>query len=360
MSELRVLMWLSRGAEVPGGHRVQLQQTASALRRLGVQVEEHYGPDLPAGRWDVVHGFQLGAAEVASARHRSEVVAISTIYVGLSYSTSGSPAPRVTLREGLGRGTRGIRHLRASLRGREALSRLSMREMSAELDQIRAWSMADVLLPNAEGEARHIRDDLGVLTDAVVVPNAIDAEMFAPGFSKDREPGTVLCVGRIEPHKNQLGTIRALHGLPGVTLTVIGPPHPHHRAYYDECRRAATGNVTLLPGAEHKDLPALYSRHRTHVLASWYETTGLVSLEAAASGCTVVTTDRGHAREYFGSEARYCNPAEPDSIRQAVLTALTDMPSAALLQRICASLTWDETARETAEAYERALVQRHA
>lgn len=355
---MKVLMWLNRGAEIPGGHRVQMERTASALRRLGVQVEEHYGPDLPAGRWDVVHGFQLGAAEVASARHRSEVVAISTIYWGLSYSTSGSPAPRVTLREGLGRGTRGIRHLRASLRGREALSRLSMRAMSAELDQIRAWSMADVLLPNAEGEARHIRDDLGVLTDAVVVPNAIDAEMFAPGFTKDREPGTVLCVGRIEPHKNQLGTIRALHGLPGVTLTVIGPPHPHHRAYYDECRRAATGNVTLLPGIDHTELPALYARHHTHVLATWYETTGLVSLEAAASGCTVVTTDRGHAREYFGAEARYCDPADPESIRRSVRAALADEPSLSLLERIQERYTWAHTAEQTLSAYKSVLARR--
>ena len=150
--------------------------------------------------------------------------------------------------------------------------------------------MADLLLPNAEGEARHVREDLGVLTECVVVPNAIDVSLFAAGVDRPCPAGSVLCVGRVEPHKNQLGTIRALAGAPGLSLTVVGPAHPHHPGYLEECRRAAAqaDNVTLLPAVEHSDLPALYARHRTHVLATWYETTGLVSLEAAASGCTVV------------------------------------------------------------------------
>ena len=350
-------MWLNRGAEIPGGHRVQMERTAAALRDLGGEVQEHLGPDEPDGIWDVVHGFQLGPHEGAAMRARGIPVVISTIYWGLSY-TSSHGVERVTARDALGRGRRGLRYLGASLRGREDLTRLSLQESADDLDRLRAWSMAEMLLPNAEGEARHIRDDLGVLTDAVVVPNAIDAEMFAPGFTKDREPGTVLCVGRIEPHKNQLGTIRALHGLPGVTLTVIGPPHPHHRAYYDECRRAATGNVTLLPGIDHTELPALYARHHTHVLATWYETTGLVSLEAAASGCTVVTTDRGHAREYFGAEARYCDPADPESIRRSVRAALADEPSLSLLERIQERYTWAHTAEQTLSAYKSVLARR--
>lgn len=351
-------MWLSRGTEIPGGHRVQMEHTARALRELGVEVEEHLGSRLPEGPWDLVHGFQLGAREVADARGRGLPVVVSTIYVGLAYTTSGGAGRGSTARDAMGRGRRGIRYLTASLRGREHLSRLALREMATELDQVRAWSMADLLLPNADGEAQHIREDLGVLTETVVVPNAIDADLFTPGFDRAREAGTVLCVGRIEPHKNQLGTITALRGVPGTSVTVVGPPHPHHTAYYEQCRRAATDNVTLLPGVDHADLPALYARHRTHVLASWYETTGLVSLEAAASGCTVVTTDRGHAREYFGDDAHYCDPAAPASIRAAVTSALADEPSRRLLDRITTRYTWTETARQTLGGYELVLDRR--
>lgn len=354
---MRVLMWINSGAEIPGGHRVQLQQTARALRSLGVEVDEHDGPNLPSGSWDLVHGFQLSAKEVAQARRDGCPIALSTIYWGLSYTTASSTS-RPTTRERLGQTYRGLRYFGASLRGRDALSRLAFREAEDQLDRLRAWSMADVLLPNAEGEARHIRDDLGVLTETVVVPNAIDADLFSPGFVHARAAGTVLSVGRIEPHKNQLGTILALRDLPDVSLTVVGPPHPHHADYYEQCRQAATDSVTLLPGVDHTQLPALYAQHKTHVLASWYETTGLVSLEAAASGCTVVTTDRGHAPEYFGADARYCDPAAPESIRNATLAALTDDPPQVLVRRISAMYTWDETARTTLGAYESVLARR--
>lgn len=359
MSSVRVLMWINSGAEIPGGHRVQLQQTARALRELGVEVDEHDGTQLPDGSWDIVHGFQLGAREVAQAKSRGLPVAISTIYVGLAYSTT-SAGTRPTPRERVGRLYRGMRYMGASLRGREDLTRLASHEMEQHLDRVRAWSMADVLLPNAQGEARHIREDLGVLTETRVVPNAIDADLFTPGFERARDEGTVLCVGRIEPHKNQLGVIRALHGVEGVHLTVLGPPHPHHPDYHEACARAATDNVTLLPGVEHDDLPDLYARHRTHVLASWYETTGLVSLEAAASGCTIVTTDRGHAREYFEDDARYAHPDSSAAIRQAVMAALADGPSRVLLRRIQDHYTWRHTARVTMTAYEHVLGLRRA
>lgn len=355
---MRVLMWINSGAEIPGGHRVQLQQTAKALRALGVVVDEHDGPTLPPGTWDIVHGFQLGADEVANARRRGMPIAMSTIYVGLSYAAGPAASGRPTARDGLGRAYRGLRYARASLRGREDLTRLAMHEMQDQLDLVRAWSMADVLLPNAEGEAQHIRDDLGVLTETVVVPNAIDAGLFAPGFDRPRPAGTVLSVGRIEPHKGQLALIEALRGLPHVTLTIVGPAHPHHRDYVDRCRAAATDNVSLLPGVEHSELPDLYARHHTHVLASWYETTGLVSLEAAASGCTIVTTDRGHAREYFGDDARYCDPGDPATIRETTLAALGDSASAHLRDRVTSRFTWDETARATLAAYERVVALR--
>lgn len=353
-------MWLSRGTQVPGGHRIQLEHTASALRALGLEVEEHLGASLPPGTWDVVHGFQLGPEDVLAARQHSRAVAISTIYWGLAYTASTVGRNRQRLRPMLGRGKRGLRYLTASLQGREPLTRLAMQDMRAELAQLAALSMADILLPNAEGEAAHIRDDLHVLTPIQIIPNAIDPDLFTPGYDAVRPPGSVLCVGRVEPHKNQLGTIETLRGMPDVELTVVGPPHPHHADYYERCQRAATDNVHLIPGVDHAALPGLYARHKTHVLASWYETTGLVSLEAAASGCTVVTTNRGHAREYFDHHAWYCDPARPETIRQAVKDALTASPSDALRTRIEASFTWSETARLTLLAYEAVLDHRSA
>lgn len=103
-----------------------------------------------------------------------------------------------------------------------------------------------------------------------------------------------------------------------------------------------------------QELVNLYRGAAVHVLPSWFETTGLVSLEAALSGCAVVTTDRGYARDYFGDLAHYCDPSDADSIRQAVQRALADghQPELELLVR--ERYSWGAVARATVAAYEAA------
>jgi glycosyltransferase involved in cell wall biosynthesis len=102
---------------------------------------------------------------------------------------------------------------------------------------------------------------------------------------------------------------------------------------------------------ESDQLRNLYRGARVHVLPSWFETTGLVSLEAALSGCSVVSTSLGHAREYLGDLAWYCDPREPASILAAVRQAWGTPPSSALRQRVLDHYTWKHVADATIEAY---------
>jgi hypothetical protein len=48
----------------------------------------------------------------------------------------------------------------------------------------------------------------------------------------------------------------------------------------------------------------------------------IAALEAALAGCTVVITNRGSTREYFGDRALYCDPQNVASIRVALDPAL--------------------------------------
>ena len=160
-----------------------------------------------------------------------------------------------------------------------------------------AFESADLLLPNAVGEGESLVADFGVTTPIVPVPNGVDPVSFsAPGLPfEERE--LVLYVGRVEPHKNQLGLIKALQGS-GIPLMIAGHEHPDHATYVRACRKAGEGWVDfhLSPTSFGPDeLAGLYRRARVHVVPSWFETTGLVSLEAALSGCSIATTDRGHA-----------------------------------------------------------------
>ena len=87
------------------------------------------------------------------------------------------------------------------------------------------------------------------------------------------------------------------------------------------------------------------------MLPSWFETTGLVSLEAALSGCSIVSTSRGHAREYLDRFATYCDPGRPDSVLAAVRQAWAAPPSPELRQRILDRYTWSHVAEATVAAY---------
>jgi glycosyltransferase involved in cell wall biosynthesis len=220
-----------------------------------------------------------------------------------------------------------------------------------------ALESADVLLPNARGEAAAIARELGVTTPAVVVPNAVDPSIFVASPVEFAERRGVICVGRIEPHKNQLGLIRALNGT-ALPLTIVGPPHPHHHDYLARCRREAGDAVTFIEETDEAGLPELLQRHRVHALPSLFETTGLASLEAALCGCSIVSTDRGWASEYLEDDAGYCSPWSQGSIREQIEHRYDRPPSNGFAERLGRSFNWTVTAERTLDAYELAMSSR--
>ena len=189
----------------------------------------------------------------------------------------------------------------------------SLGAVPSELEFLTAYESADLLLPNAVGEADSIRRDFGVSTPMTPVPNGVDPLSFSESSAPFEDRRYVLFVGRIDPHKNQLGAIRALRGS-GLPLVIAGHDHPHHPEYTAQCRDEGGDWVTFTGEVSHDsaELADLYHGARVHLLPSWFETTGLVSLEAALSGCSVVSTSLGHAREYLDDLAWYCDPGPTD------------------------------------------------
>ncbi len=343
------------GDAVPGGHRVQLDQTARFLCELGVEAEVSFASEMAVENYDLVHGFGLPPRWIRRCRQAGIPVVLSPIYWARDYTTGQDKAysnrrdaarnlwNRIHQGAGLARAALGNRSSEACQERNEALTNLRV-----------IYEMADLLLPNSQLEADAIVADLEVTAPFHVVPNSVDVVRFElPQTEMSRD--YVLCAGRIEPHKNQLGLIRAWDKtLP--PLKIVGKTHPHHAAYYERCQRAAAArNIEILPGVAHDELPALYHGARVHVLPTWFETTGLVSLEAALCGCNIVTTSRGFAREYFEDLAWYCDPARPQTIRDAVKGAWETPFRAALRERILERYSWQKTARRTLEGYQMAL-----
>ena len=354
---MHVLLWMIDGDTVPGGHRVQLDQTARFLRELGVEAEVSFASEVAVEAFDLVHGFGLPPARIRYCRQAGVPVVLSPIYWARDYATAQANAFAgygALLREMRWRVRQGIWLAQASLCNRS--SEACEIRNRALIDLRVIYEMADLLLPNSQMEADAIVADLAVTTPQHVVPNSVDVERFELPATPIARP-YVLCAGRIDPHKNQLGLIRAWDKtLP--PLKIVGKAHPHHADYYAKCgREAAAKNIEILPGVPHDELPALYQSARVHVLPTWFETTGLVSLEAALCGCNIVTTSRGFAREYFEDLAWYCDPAQPKTIREAVRSAWKTPFRAQLRQRIVDRYSWQHTAAATLEGYQMALAK---
>ena len=351
---IRALLWMPGGDGVPGGHRVQIDQTAAALRDLGVAAEVTFAETAETAGYDLVHGFGLPVTAMRAVRRAGLPIVLSTIYWTRSNYLGVDRnlwRPSAILR----RARLGASFTAAAIAGRhpEKLDRYAARWQ----DQRVQYEMADLLLPNSHAEAERLRSELTVTTPTHIVPNAVDPSRFTGSADDGQKREGVLCVGRIDPHKNQLGLIQAMRHSPH-RLTLVGEAHSGHPAYANRVRKALGQRHQLLPGRSHDQLACLYRQHKVHVLPSWYETTGLASLEAALCGCNVVSTSRGFAREYLLNCAWYCDPAYPPSIRAAVNVAYASDYRPELADRILSRFTWRHTAEATASAYEGVLRER--
>ncbi|NUQ68552.1 MAG: glycosyltransferase family 4 protein [Phycisphaerales bacterium] len=349
----------------PGGDTTQILETKAALERLGCAVRLESSPEFDASGCDLVHLFHLDRLwehmPVVRRLFRFGLPAVlSTIYwpgdefdargrLGLQGFLSRTFGPRVypTLRLLQRQALHSLRH--ASLRGWGPSIFNFETAVQLLLGSVR------VILPNSNAELDQIRGRFGAIPPAVVVPNAADTKIYnPPAPDSPNERAGVLCVGRIEPRKNQLALIRALAGT-GVPLTLVGKAGRFSAEYHRQCLAAAGPSVTVLDHRSPRELRDLYHRSCVHACVSWYETPGLASLEAGCCGCALVTTPGGCTHEYFGDAAHMCDPADTSSIRDAVMRALRSSPEPALALRLSQRFTWDQAALATLRGYRVAL-----
>jgi glycosyltransferase involved in cell wall biosynthesis len=128
----------------------------------------------------------------------------------------------------------------------------------------------------------------------------------------------VLCIGRIEPHKNQHSLAAACYKL-GIHLKLMGAVSD--QIYSEHVSRAAHNNVVKMSGAWNREISAYLSRARVHALPSFFENPGLVHMEAAVMGIPAVMGNRGCEPEFFGPGGIYCDPTSVDDIAAAIAEA---------------------------------------
>ena len=361
MRPLRVLLQNRSGArEQPGGDLMLMERYQRELERLGHRVDLAFGPADPA-QYDLVHLFNLTLPGITGGFARAAVAAgVPFVVTALHEDWERTLMPRIGAQELFRRHLTGEWDEHLLRRGLEDLRRIPP---GARPGNELTASHAACLLASGESERERLLRDyplalrVEVMHFGAELPDADPAG--AGGFAARHGIGDyVLCVGRLETRKNQLMLLQALRNdrVPLVFVTG-GFTWPDQQAYAGLCRsfwrRAPTLFLERLDAAE---LVSAFRGARALVMPSWEELPGLVALEAAALGCPVVASSTGTLHSYLGDSAIYCDPGNPESIRQAVFMALSDPPQPALVER-ARSHTWERAARELAELYAQVLAE---
>jgi len=344
---------------VPGGDTVQVVQTARQLNNLGVEVDILLSKDeINYSEYDLLHFFNL--VRPADILHHSKIskkpFVISTILCTYGdyykYNRTGLGAIFTHLPAD------GVEYLKTVARwilGKDHLSSLDYLWKGQRKSIIEILNRANVILPNSESELKRVEDTYPNNARHMIITNGINPEKFPYDASRKKDDNMVICVARIEGRKNQLNLIRALNNT-HFNLVIIGAPAPNQGDYYQQCRDEAADNVSFADRIPHEELIDYLQRAKVHILPSWFETTGLSSIEATVMHCNIVITDKGDTRDYFGNDAIYCEPGSTESILRAVVQAGKAPFNEALLSRILENYTWKQAAQQTLKAYQTAAI----
>lgn len=358
-----------------GGPSVRAPKTALRLERLGYEVKVHNDLMFDQRQHDLYHIFNLWSPK--SCRRTMEFiqlsgspVVLSPIYLDLSEKrTFDSDVAAVFRRAFSWEATNDEFARLREKRKRQLEADLPAfgEPYSGFFHEVRKLvETADHLICLSEHERDALRAIGADVSRSTVIQNPVDCSLYAKSspelFQKTFGVSDyVLCVGRIEPRKNQIMLLHALKeaGLPIVLIGHASSPE------YEQLLRSVAGPNVLFAGriAPNSELLAsAYAGARVFCLPSWSEGAPLVALEAAAAGCRMVLSDRSSEREYFGERADYIDPANPEEILKVIRNAY-DTPFSPRQREdfkswVSETYNWDRHIERTAAVYESVAAER--
>lgn len=357
--------------ESPGGDTIQLLKTKEYLEKIGIKVDVSLELDGDLSDYDIIHLFNLTRVQetfiqIKNAKSQNKPIVFSTIYWP---STEFEKIGQKGLRRLLGHilSIDQIESLKAFYKyyfrneknsGTKFLINNSFSKMQNEILKLSNW-----FLPNSVEEMNKIEEYMNFKTNKyTVVPNAIDGNKVNIAlrggvdseFAKFKD--YILCVGRIETRKNQQNLIKALQGTKYKVL-FVGKVSPGHKKYGEKVLRSIreNDNFEYIESIPNDKLYNLYKICKVHVLISWFETPGLVSIEAASMGCNIVVSDRGTTKDYFKDYAFFCSPKNLNQIRSAIDQAYNSPYNTDFRDYILENYSWEKAAEKTLEGYNKVL-----
>lgn len=219
---------------------------------------------------------------------------------------------------------------------------------------------AAMLNPSSDAETALLVRDFGIAPDRALPAWSgvktlfaqATAELFAEKYGlRD----FVLCAARFEIRKNQLALVRALRDAPLTLVFAGGTLAPGYRALCEQAARGGRVKLVFLPFLPPDEIASAGAAARVHALLSWYDCAPQAVLEAAVTRCRIVVTTESGIRDYLNADALFCDPADTDAIRRAVLTAMDTAPTDTLREHILQNYSWERSGAQTLAAYRQAL-----
>ena len=188
---------------------------------------------------------------------------------------------------------------------------------------IRDWTLSEHQVPSSK---------------FVIAHNGVDLDAFKPRqeFLSKTQPVRVLFIGRIDPNKGPDIAANAVAELQKeghmVTLTVVGGLwfYGNAESFKDSffqglMKKIDEVNAKYLGHVERGSVPEIVRQHDVVcVLSRTNEPFGLVVLEAMASGCAVIASNRGGLPEACGDAALLVDEADPVAVTDALRSFVTD------------------------------------
>jgi glycosyltransferase involved in cell wall biosynthesis len=232
---------------------------------------------------------------------------------------------------------------------------------------------ADAIIAVSKSTRRHLIEYLGVDKNRVHTVHLGVDERFRKPIQKESLERTrqlynlpkrfLLYAGQIYPPKNFGRLLQAYARVgpdKGIFLVVVG----EHRYFCEKelslIDKLDISKWVVQPGwVDHKSLPSFYALAEALILPSLYESFGLPLLEAMASGCPVVTSNRYGMREVADQAGFFVDPENIDSIADGIRQVVDDDHLRRRMidtgRQRAQNFTWQKCAQQTLSVMESVL-----
>ena len=131
----------------------------------------------------------------------------------------------------------------------------------------------------------------------------------------------VLSVASLDPRKNLARLVEAFQQLPHQDLKLVVVGKKINSSFEIELNH---DRIVHVENASDQELADLYKNAALFVYPSLYEGFGIPPLEAMANACPVVASSTSSLPEVLGDAAYYVDPTQSGSIREAIVTVLSN------------------------------------